>query len=76
MEKKIYITCPDCGNPIDFSETLGDVHQTNGDVVLTDLNVYYLTCDICQKKSVKLTVEKLESSSSSEEPEEPERLVN
>jgi hypothetical protein len=77
MDEKIYIQCPECEMPINFSEEVRRVHETLGDIVLQGkaLSTFYVTCDFCAKRTVKVTIEPVETEKE-EEPEPPERLLN
>lgn len=77
MDEKIYIQCPECDMPIDFSNAVRRIQDTSGDIILQGkrLSVYYVTCEFCDKKSVKVTIEPNESVIS-KKLEEPERLLN
>jgi hypothetical protein len=76
MEEKIFIRCPECSVPINFTEAVKRLQDSLGDILLQGMGTYYLTCEYCQKKTIQVTIDALPSSSEEGEPEPPERLLN
>lgn len=78
MPNDVYIECPTCKLPLNFTEAAREMGKTFNTKVLNGDLTFQLTCELCKAKTVTVTITaKLATQADGEDPPaSPERLVN